>query len=364
MAYTTVLSNKQSTIGSPYVIYTVQLQSSSRTSSTVNIDCIVTLHLSSSSSHLGTGHVLTGYIKINDQTFSIDLKGWNESWDGTTNHTASTSFQVTGLSSSTTSLSSTFSVSNSGGSAGTLNETAMSSISIGSGNSASLFKIQSDIYVGDKITAHIKSLSSTNYHRISISYGSKSNTFTTKTSSDYVCNFSESLFNSWFSSTVKTIEATMTCTTYSSAGSNLGAVSQKVYIHLHEYQYKPSGGSGRVSSESNTSCRIVLTQPTFQNSSSFSKWEISCSLGSCSVFNNTVSITGLSASNNQTGVLVAVCVDSRGFRSDPICIQYHIRKTGICVYNGNVYVPATSYLYLSRWVQADGYAWNGSKYVK
>ena len=364
MAYTTVLSSKQSTIGSPYVIYTVQFQSSSRTSSTVNIDCIVTLHLSSSSSHLGTGHVLTGYIKINDQTFSIDLKGWNESWDGTTNHTATTSFQVTGLSSSTTSLSSTFSVSNSGGSAGTLNETAMSSISIGSGNSASLFKIQSDIYVGDKITAHITSLSSTNYHRISISYGSKSNTFTTKTSSDYVCNFSESLFNSWFSSTVKTIEATMTCTTYSSAGSNLGAVSQKVYIHLHEYQYKPSGGSGRVSSESNTSCRIVLTQPTFQNSSSFSKWEISCSLGSCSVFNNTVSITGLSASNNQTGVLVAVCVDSRGFRSDPICIQYHIRKTGICVYNGNVYVPATSYLYLSRWVQADGYAWNGSKYVK
>ena len=147
MAYTTVLSNKQSTVGSPYVIYTVQLQPSSRTASTVNIDCIVTLHLSSSSSHLGTGHVLTGYITINGQIFSIDLKGWSESWDGTTNHTASTSFQVTGLSSSTTSLSSTFSVANSGGNAGTLNETAMSSISIGSGNSASLFKIQSDIYM-------------------------------------------------------------------------------------------------------------------------------------------------------------------------------------------------------------------------
>jgi hypothetical protein len=364
MAYTTVLSNKQSTVGSPYVIYTVQLQPSSRTASTVNIDCIVTLHLSSSSSHLGTGHVLTGYITINGQIFSIDLKGWSESWDGTTNHTASTSFQVTGLSSSTTSLSSTFSVANSGGNAGTLNETAMSSISIGSGNSASLFKIQSDIYVGDKITAHITSLSSTNYHHISISYESKSNTFTTNASSDFVCNFSSSLFNSWFSSTVKMIEATMTCTTYSSTGSNLGTVSQKVYVHLHEYQYKPYGGSGKVSSETNTSCRIVLTTPTFQNSSSFSKWEISCSLGSCSSFNNTISITGLSASNNQTGVLVAVCVDSRGFRSDPIYIQYHIRKAGICVYNGNVYVPATSYLYLSKWVKADGYAWNGSKYLK
>lgn len=371
MAYTTVLSNKQSTVGSPYVIYTVQLQPSSRTASTVNIDCIVTLHLSSSSSHLGTGHVLTGYIKINDQIFSIDLKGWSESWDGTTNHTASTSFQVTGLSSSTTSLSSTFSVANSGGNAGTLNETSMSSISIGSGNSASLFKIQSDIYVGDNITAHITSSSSTNYHSIVISSGSKSNTFISNTKSDYICQFSSSVFNSWFSSTVKMIEATITCTTYSSGGSNLGSVSQKVYIHLHEYQYKPAGGSGKVSSESITSCTIALTRPTFKNSATFSKWNVSSNIGTAAVSGNTVTVSGLSSvSNTATGVLTVTCMDSRGFVSDPIYVVFHIRRSGFYVYDGtwvhaspilynNGYKNVTAAVYNSEWKK---YRWDISTY--
>lgn len=371
MAYTTVLSNKQSTVGSPYVIYTVQLQPSSRTASTVNIDCIVTLHLSSNSSHLGTGHVLTGYITMNGQKFSIDLKGWSESWDGTTNHTASTSFQVTGLSSSATSLSSTFSVTNSGGSAGALNETSMSSITIGSGNSASLFKIQSDIYVGDKVTASITSTSSTNYHKISISSGSKSHTFTSNTKSNYICQFSSSVFNSWFSSTVKTIEATITCTTYSSSGSNLGSVSQKVYVHLHEYQYKPTGGSGKVSSESVTSCTITLTKPTFKNSATFSKWNISSNIGTATVSGDTVTVSGLSsASNTETGVLTVTCTDSRGFTSDPIYVVFHIRRSGFYVYNGawlhaspmlynSGYKNVTAAVYNSGWKK---YRWDASTY--
>lgn len=371
MAYTTVLSNKQSTVGSPYVIYTVQFQPSSRTASTVNIDCIVTLHLSSSSSHLGTGHVLTGYINMNGQKFSIDLKGWSESWDGTTNHTASTSFQVTGLSSSTTSLSSTFSVTNSGGNAGTLSETSMSSITIGSGNSVSLFKIQSDIYVGDKVTASITSTSSTNYHKISISSGSKSTTFTSNTKSDYVCQFSSSVFNSWFSSTVNMIEATITCTTYSSGGSNLGSVSQKVYIHLHEYQYKPAGGSGRVSSENITSCTIALTRPTFKNSATFSKWNVSSNIGTAAVSGNTVTVSGLSSvSNTATGVLTVTCTDSRGFVSDPIYVVFHIRRSGFYVYDGtwvhaspilynNGYKNVTAAVYNSEWKK---YRWDISTY--
>lgn len=358
MAYTTVLSNKQSTVGSPYVIYTVQLQPSSRTASTVNIDCIVTLHLSSSSSHLGTGHVLTGYINMNGQKFSIDLKGRSESWDGTTNHTASTSFQVTGLSSSTTSLSSTFSVTNSGGNAGTLSETSMSSITIGSGNSVSLFKIQSDIYVGDKVTASITSTSSTNYHKISISSGSKSTTFTSNTKSDYVCSFSSSTFNSWFGSTVNMIEATITCTTYSSGGSNLGSVSQKVYVHLHEYQYKPTGGSGKVSSESITSCTIALTRPTFKNSATFSKWNVSSNIGTATVSGNTVTVSGLSsASNTATGVLTVTCTDSRGFVSDPIYVVFHIRKNGFYIYNG-AWIHTSPMLYNSGYKSATGAVYN------
>lgn len=364
MAYTTVLSNKQSTVGSPYVIYTFQIQPSSRTSSTVNIDCIVTSHLSSSSSHLGTGHILTGYITMNGQKFSIDLKGWNDIWDGTTNHTASTSFQVTDLSSSTTSISSTFSVVNSGGNAGTLGETSMSAITIGSGNSVSSIKMQSDIYVGQTITCFISSSNSTNYHRLRVSYGSKYHTFANTTKVDYNCNFVASSFAGWFTSTQNVIETTFTCTTYTSSGTELGSVTQTIRLHLADYQYKPTGGSGVVSSQSTTSATITLTRPSFQNSATFGSWKVTPTLGSSFLSGDTVRISGISSSSNETGVLEVRCIDSRGFYSDPFYVQYHIRKVGLCTYNGSVYVPATSYLYRNTWTKADGYVWNGSKYVK
>lgn len=358
MAYTTVLSNKQSTVGSPYVIYTVQLQPSSRTASTVNIDCIVTLHLSSSSSHLGTGHVLTGYITMNGQKFSIDLKGWNESWDGTTNHTASTSFQVTGLSSSTTSLSSTFYVNNSGGNAGTLNETSMSSITIGSGNSASSIIMQSDIYVGQTITCFITSSNSSNYHRLRLSYGSKYYTFANTTKVDYNCNFVANSFQSWFSSTESVIETTMTCTTYTTSGTELGSVTQPIRLHLAEYQYKPTGGSGSISSQSNSNCTITLTRPTFKNSATFSKWNISSNIGTATVSGDTVTVSGLSsASNTETGVLTVTCTDSRGFISDPVYVVFHIRRSGFYVYNG-AWIHASPMLYNSGYKNVTAAVYN------
>lgn len=358
MAYTTVLSNKQSTVGSPYVIYTVQLQPSSRTASTVNIDCIVTLHLSSSSSQLGTGHVLTGYINMNGQKFSIDLKGWSESWDGTTNHTASTSFQVTGLSSSTTSLSSTFSVNNSGGNAGTLNETSMSSITIGSGNSASSIIMQSDIYVGQTITCFITSSNSSNYHRLRLSYGSKYYTFANTTKVDYNCNFVANSFQSWFSSMESVIETTMTCTTYTTSGTELGSVTQPIRLHLAEYQYKPTGGSGSISSQSNSNCTITLTRPTFKNSATFSKWNISSNIGTATVSGDTVTVSGLSsASNTETGVLTVTCTDSRGFISDPVYVVFHIRRSGFYVYNG-AWIHASPMLYNSGYKNVTAAVYN------
>lgn len=358
MAYTTVLSNKQSTVGSPYVIYTVQLQPSSRTASTVNIDCIVTLHLLSSSSHLGTGHVLTGYITMNGQKFSIDLKGWSESWDGTTNHTASTSFQVTGLSSSTTSLSSTFSVNNSGGNAGTLNETSMSSITIGSGNSASSIIMQSDIYVGQTITCFITSSNSSNYHRLRLSYGSKYYTFANTTKVDYNCNFVANSFQSWFSSMESVIETTMTCTTYTTSGTELGSVTQPIRLHLAEYQYKPTGGSGSISSQSNSNCTITLTRPTFKNSATFSKWNISSNIGTATVSGDTVTVSGLSsASNTETGVLTVTCTDSRGFISDPVYVVFHIRRSGFYVYNG-AWIHASPMLYNSGYKNVTAAVYN------
>lgn len=107
-ATTTVLSSKQSTGGSPYAIYTVKVTPSNRTSSTVDVLVEVTSKLKSSQAYLGTGQSfgLLGYITLNGkEQSSITLKATNVSWSGTTSHTASKTFTLTGLAGSQTTIS-------------------------------------------------------------------------------------------------------------------------------------------------------------------------------------------------------------------------------------------------------------------
>ena len=55
MAYQKILDQKQSTYGSPYCIYTVEVQPSSRTENSVKLKVKVTSHLKYSDSYLHDG---------------------------------------------------------------------------------------------------------------------------------------------------------------------------------------------------------------------------------------------------------------------------------------------------------------------
>ena len=115
----TILSNKQSTSGSPYVIYTVNVTPSNRTLTTVDLSVQITAHLKNADSSLGTGsgYGIKGKLTVAGQTKWFDgasgngpiIKGTNSSWSGTGNHTTSAySYTITGLSWNTTSLSASF----------------------------------------------------------------------------------------------------------------------------------------------------------------------------------------------------------------------------------------------------------------
>lgn len=95
----TILSEAKSTGKDPYAYYTVNATASDRTVSTVKVKVDVTSRLSSSQSFLGKGSTmgLIGYIKLNDEEHSITLKTTNQSWSGTTEHTASATFTVEDL---------------------------------------------------------------------------------------------------------------------------------------------------------------------------------------------------------------------------------------------------------------------------
>lgn len=111
MAYTTILSETRSDYGGPYVYYIVEAQTANRTSSTIDVDIQVSARLGYSDSTLGTGNELFGNITIQGQSHEVTIHGYYDSWSGnTTWHSVTTSFTVTGLSNSTTTLSATFGV--------------------------------------------------------------------------------------------------------------------------------------------------------------------------------------------------------------------------------------------------------------
>lgn len=130
-----ILTKKKSTYSGPYAYYTVDVTTSSRTPLSVKLTVKVTANLAASTSLLGTGNGfgLTAGIYVGGEWHTWTLKKEGTSWSGTKKHTAETSFRVSGLSASTSSLTGVkfrcLRTSGAGKSA-QLNETSCSSISV------------------------------------------------------------------------------------------------------------------------------------------------------------------------------------------------------------------------------------------
>ena len=133
-----ILDEAKSNIGGPYVFYTVYANevSNSRTVDSVKVKVQVDTHLQYSSSYLGGGYPLTGYITLNGVDRSIAIKGSGDSWSGTTVHTQTQTITVTGLTSSATSLTNVkFKVSSKNGNdSGELSSKSCSNIAITMGH--------------------------------------------------------------------------------------------------------------------------------------------------------------------------------------------------------------------------------------
>lgn len=129
----TLLSDKISDKGDPYVRYTVKAKTSGRTSGSVKVTVTIQTRLNTSVSFLGKGYGLYGSVYLGGEWKGATLKSQYDKWEGKATHTASFTVTVSGLSASTTSLTGIkFKVTrtDSNGSAGILGETACSSLKI------------------------------------------------------------------------------------------------------------------------------------------------------------------------------------------------------------------------------------------
>lgn len=98
----TVISSKKSSVGGPYCYYTLTMTYSSRTTTSVKVSWKLTAKLASSSSVMG--YSLTAYVYAGSNYQKKTLKG-NSTWTGTGAHSIEGSFTVSGLSASTSSIS-------------------------------------------------------------------------------------------------------------------------------------------------------------------------------------------------------------------------------------------------------------------
>ena len=222
----TILNEKKSTAGNPYAFFTVQVTPSNRTTNSVKLAITVKSHLQWSESLLGTGYTMTGYLKVNDTSYSITLKTSSEVWSGTTVYTATRTITINELDSATTSLTGvTFRVAGES----RLDETSCSNITIPSGNGHSTFTLSAtSVNIGSSLTVTISREVSTNYHKIVASFNGNSHTFTSNAGTSATLTFSQSTFSSWFSSTSPEITVALIMTTYDSSGTKLGATVSRI----------------------------------------------------------------------------------------------------------------------------------------
>lgn len=342
----TILNEKQSTGGSPYAFYTVEVTPSGRTANSVNLAITVKSHLQYSESYQGTGVTITAYLNINGTNYSIPLKSSSATWSGTTVYTASKNITVNGLSASATSITGvTFSVSTSDGSSA-LSSTPCSNITISAGNSVSGFSLSHNpARLGDSVTATINSVASTNYHKIVATAGSKSYTFTTNAKTSAKLVFTASRFGPWFSTTSKELEVTLTMTTYDSSGTSLGSVAQEITIIMTDKFGKPSTPTAVISNETANGATIALTRPSsYKFGATFKNWKVTANEGTVSVSGNTITAT---VDVNKTTIVSIQAVDSRGFESDVVNLTYHLRKKGFCIYKDGIWKPHKAIVYMN-----------------
>ena len=263
----TILSNKQSTSGSPYVIYTVNVTPSNRTLSTVDLTVQITAHLKNADSSLGTGsgYGIKGKLTVNGQDKWFDgasgngpiIKGTGSSWSGTGNHTtAAYTYTITGLSWDTTSLSASFYAIRTSGNtsnAGYLKTTDCTAITIDRANAPSTIQ---EIVGGGGTTDYTPVIKWTPYDSnfkfyIKFYYGSW--TYST----DFIYPYTTSQ-HSYSGYTIRGADVapymsgssgTFTAILYTydiSSGSYIGESSKQFTVTLNP-NYKPSGSIGAFS---------------------------------------------------------------------------------------------------------------------
>lgn len=327
MAYTTILSEKQSTVGSPYAFYTVAIEevAGSRTSTTVDINIRIKWHLQYYNSYWYSGHTKTAYLYLNGNWFYVTLKDSDTLIEGDDVHTSTRRVTVTGLTASQKSITGIkfrVETNNDNYRGGTMSETACttSSMKIETGNSPSSFTLSStSVNLGSSITASINRVVSSNTHRLWM-YGKTSGgdepsywVSNEVTGTSATCTFPAADFGYCFGKTSTSITKYLYLNTYDSSGNKVGQTYKSVTLKMPSSVGAPTGLGVSTTSVSKGVVKFKITAPTCKYGAYISSYTCTSSVGTVTRDGTTVTVEVPSNTSSTSVKLTVTAKDSRGF---------------------------------------------------
>lgn len=381
----TVISNKQSTSGSPYAMYTLDMSYSSRTASSVYVSFTLTWNLKESSSFWGTGYTKTAHIYCGNNSQSVVIKTSSATYSGNSKHTATGGFTVSGLSTTTSALATALQVTSSSSSynGGNLTKTAGSNLGITTYNAASTYTISpTSINLGGSTTATISMYQSTNKHLFqAIAYNSSgtsawSTVASSATGASRTLTFPIATFAHNIPTTATSASTSIDGYTYNSAGTSLGYQRRTITLNMTQAQGAPSVGSITLNSYTTNGATFLSPTPVGQYKATIgsskvttgSGWYITqknssgVEIGSVTKSGNTItSVVPLNTVGDVT--LTYYVKDSRGFVSPTKTITYIPRLSKFYIYDNNEWHKTVLWIYSNdRWQTCAGYLYDDQWY--
>lgn len=218
-------------------------------------------------------------------------------------------------------------------------------------NGKSSFRLSNlgDIKLDSSTAIFITRVSSSNTHTIVLTLPTGSYTLATGVGESHTFTLPASTWAKLFTDS-KSIDGTITVTTYSGSTS-LGGASQGVTITLPESIGKPDKPTVILSDEHAASATINLKKPTFKYGATFKEWQVETNIGKAKVIGNRIYI-GIDPAVNKVGIVTVRAMDSRGFMSDPVSVQWRRRKRGNSIFINGKWISGISYIYEEdKWVE-------------
>lgn len=369
----TILAYTKSTYGSPYAFYRCDVSVSGRTATSVTITATAYGYLQYSTSFInkGSGMGIVAGLYVGGAWHNWTLKADSVKWSGTTVHSATASFTVSGLTASQTSLTGVqFRVlrSNTSNTAASMSAKSCSNITISASNNADVLNPQNNAPVLGQGDTMISQNTYYAYHDLVASAttngANHSKTLASKYTTATSVTWDAATYGSWFPTDSKYLTVTLTNTGYTSTTSAAGlSYTVNIVMSMPQSLGKPSLPGASITSRNATTTTITLTRPTtYKYGATFGEWDLECSHGTVTIADpdnapNVATLT-VPSGTNETVVVYVKAIDSRGIPSDELPIVCYTRQYGPLVYKDGVWVYSKPYYYNSGWKASDAYVYN------